>query len=518
MKWLAALVSCMLLSAPVLASEITPAERRDHSFNAAIPGCGDPLVLGDITSRFAERESRVLEFRPQDRRLREHPRDRLAALGPGATSAPLLLRHRAGVGRIQAPGRILGPRRPRLPRHRLGHRLVRRPASIATTPTRPSASRRRLESPAWLAAGVPVPGAFELSAPTRQPMRDTRGAPAGTFDFYVLALSWSPGFCETSSTARSDKQCANGSGLGFVTHGLWPQSEVGLSKLLRTVRPVRPARRRSTNSATCFPTRTSRVTNGASTAPARAKARADISARSSRPASACRFPIGSRRCRPVAGHADRDRARLRGGQSGIAARDDGDLLRPAGVPGNSHLHGSRPARFQAMPRSRSRRLPRGRDRRPGGSMNYRHAFHAGNFADVMKHALLVRIIAYLQRKETPIRVIDTHAGLGLYDLAGDAAGRTGEWIAGIGRLEEAFAPEVEELLAPYRTIVAEFGRATARRSIRARRASCARSCGGRTGRARRTPSRRPQGAQPRIQSGDQPQGAASRRMDRAATR
>ncbi len=88
-------------------------------------------------------------------------------------------------------------------------------------------------------------------------------------------------------------------------------------------------------------------------------------------------------------------------------------------------------------------------------MNYRHAFHAGNFADVMKHALLVRIITYLQRKETPIRVIDTHAGLGLYDLAGDAAGRTGEWVAGVGRLDEAFAPEVEELLAPYRTIIAD---------------------------------------------------------------
>ncbi|KAB0264121.1 23S rRNA (adenine(2030)-N(6))-methyltransferase RlmJ [Microvirga brassicacearum] len=88
-------------------------------------------------------------------------------------------------------------------------------------------------------------------------------------------------------------------------------------------------------------------------------------------------------------------------------------------------------------------------------MNYRHAFHAGNFADVMKHALLVRILAYLQRKETPIRVIDTHAGVGLYDLSGDAAGRTGEWVAGIGRLDEAFAPEIEELLAPYRTIVAD---------------------------------------------------------------
>lgn len=88
-------------------------------------------------------------------------------------------------------------------------------------------------------------------------------------------------------------------------------------------------------------------------------------------------------------------------------------------------------------------------------MNYRHAFHAGNFADVMKHALLVRIIAYLQRKETAFRVIDTHAGIGLYDLAASEAGRTGEWADGIGRLDEAFSPEVEEVLAPYRTVVAD---------------------------------------------------------------
>lgn len=86
-------------------------------------------------------------------------------------------------------------------------------------------------------------------------------------------------------------------------------------------------------------------------------------------------------------------------------------------------------------------------------MNYRHAFHAGNFADVMKHLFLVRILAYLQRKETPLRVIDTHAGVGLYDLAGDEAGRTGEWVEGIGRMAEAFSSDVEELLAPYRRVV-----------------------------------------------------------------
>jgi 23S rRNA (adenine2030-N6)-methyltransferase len=87
-------------------------------------------------------------------------------------------------------------------------------------------------------------------------------------------------------------------------------------------------------------------------------------------------------------------------------------------------------------------------------MNYRHAFHAGSFADVMKHALLVRMLVYLQRKETPIRVIDTHAGIGLYDLGSEEATRTAEWTEGVGRLAEPFPPETESLLAPYRAVIA----------------------------------------------------------------
>jgi 23S rRNA (adenine2030-N6)-methyltransferase len=86
-------------------------------------------------------------------------------------------------------------------------------------------------------------------------------------------------------------------------------------------------------------------------------------------------------------------------------------------------------------------------------MNYRHAYHAGNFADVMKHALLVRVLCHLRRKDKPFRVVDTHAGIGFYDLAGDEAGRTGEWQGGVGRLEQPFAPEVERLLAPYREVL-----------------------------------------------------------------
>ena len=67
-------------------------------------------------------------------------------------------------------------------------------------------------------------------------------------------------------------------------------------------------------------------------------------------------------------------------------------------------------------------------------MNYRHAYHAGNFADVVKHVVLSRLIEYLKLKDKAFRVIDTHAGIGLYDLASSEAQKTGEWADGIGRL------------------------------------------------------------------------------------
>ena len=83
-------------------------------------------------------------------------------------------------------------------------------------------------------------------------------------------------------------------------------------------------------------------------------------------------------------------------------------------------------------------------------MNYRHAYHAGNFADVVKHVVLSRIVEYLKRKDAPFRVIDTHAGIGLYDLSSEQAARTGEWLDGIGRLAgKTFTPEVATLLGPY---------------------------------------------------------------------
>lgn len=67
-------------------------------------------------------------------------------------------------------------------------------------------------------------------------------------------------------------------------------------------------------------------------------------------------------------------------------------------------------------------------------MNYRHAFHAGNHGDVLKHLALVLILDALKRKPTPFGVLDTHAGRGLYDLTGSEAERSPEWTGGIGRL------------------------------------------------------------------------------------
>jgi 23S rRNA (adenine2030-N6)-methyltransferase len=83
-------------------------------------------------------------------------------------------------------------------------------------------------------------------------------------------------------------------------------------------------------------------------------------------------------------------------------------------------------------------------------MNYRHAFHAGNFADVVKHAILARILVYLGRKDAPFRFIDTHAGAGRYDLGSAEAVRSPEWREGVARLLAASPPEaVRALLAPY---------------------------------------------------------------------
>ncbi|MDG3577239.1 23S rRNA (adenine(2030)-N(6))-methyltransferase RlmJ [Rhizobium sp. YJ-22] len=89
-------------------------------------------------------------------------------------------------------------------------------------------------------------------------------------------------------------------------------------------------------------------------------------------------------------------------------------------------------------------------------MNYRHIYHAGNFADVLKHAVLARLIRYAQNKDAAFRLLDTHAGIGLYDLGSEEAQKTGEWQEGIGKLIDADLPEpAATLLAPYLNAVRE---------------------------------------------------------------
>jgi 23S rRNA (adenine2030-N6)-methyltransferase len=90
-------------------------------------------------------------------------------------------------------------------------------------------------------------------------------------------------------------------------------------------------------------------------------------------------------------------------------------------------------------------------------MNYRHEFHAGNFADVLKHVFLTRILLYLHSKEKPFRYIDTHAGAGLYDLTGPEAARSNEAREGVGRLLEADLGAAAELLGPWLAAVRAAG-------------------------------------------------------------
>ena len=86
-------------------------------------------------------------------------------------------------------------------------------------------------------------------------------------------------------------------------------------------------------------------------------------------------------------------------------------------------------------------------------MNYRHAYHAGNFADVLKHVTLALVIEYLKRKEAPFRIVDTYAGRGRYELHSVEAAKTGEWQGGIGRFLGPGGPPlpagVARIMAPY---------------------------------------------------------------------
>jgi 23S rRNA (adenine2030-N6)-methyltransferase len=89
-------------------------------------------------------------------------------------------------------------------------------------------------------------------------------------------------------------------------------------------------------------------------------------------------------------------------------------------------------------------------------MNYRHAYHVGNFADVLKHIVLLLCLEHLKKKPAPFRVVDTHAGVGHYVLNALETTRTGEWQAGIARVLTAIKhapPKVQTALEPYLALV-----------------------------------------------------------------
>ena len=88
-------------------------------------------------------------------------------------------------------------------------------------------------------------------------------------------------------------------------------------------------------------------------------------------------------------------------------------------------------------------------------MNYRHAFHAGNFADVLKHVVLIMLVEHLKRKPAPFFYLDTHAGRGLYDLSDAQSQRSGEYKGGIGRLLDLPAASLPPEVAAYVRLVRE---------------------------------------------------------------
>lgn len=91
-------------------------------------------------------------------------------------------------------------------------------------------------------------------------------------------------------------------------------------------------------------------------------------------------------------------------------------------------------------------------------MNYRHGYHAGNFADVLKHAALCELLRLLLSKDKKLFVLDTHAGAGGYDLGGEQAARTGEAGAGIGRLAAAPRTGMPGAVVRYLAAVAAYDR------------------------------------------------------------
>ena len=280
--------------------------------------------------------------------------------------------------------------------------------------------------------------------------------PTAPFDYYVMTLSWSPGFCDLGGDEKSPQQCAAGAANGFVVHGLWPNNRMSADPEncdagdaspaeLATARGLYPspglARYEYRKHGTC---------TGLSAADYFAAVR---TARDEN-----RHPSGSSRARANRGVFPLSRAAgLRRRQRQSQAGEHGGHLRPRRAHRRPHLPFEGLEGLRRLPEGGGTHLPPRVDRRRAGAvsgaraaMNYRHAFHAGNFADVFKHAILARILVYLARKQAPFRFIDTHAGAGRYDLAGPKAKRSPEWREGVARLVKASPPaSVAALIEPY---------------------------------------------------------------------
>jgi 23S rRNA (adenine2030-N6)-methyltransferase len=96
--------------------------------------------------------------------------------------------------------------------------------------------------------------------------------------------------------------------------------------------------------------------------------------------------------------------------------------------------------------------------------SYRHAFHAGNHADVLKHTVLIATLQYLTQKDAALTVLDTHAGAGLYRLDGDYAAKSGEASEGVLKLAETPAEELAPILQEYLALVRSFNQGSAIRN------------------------------------------------------
>ncbi len=92
-------------------------------------------------------------------------------------------------------------------------------------------------------------------------------------------------------------------------------------------------------------------------------------------------------------------------------------------------------------------------------MNYRHIYHAGNFTEVFKHIVLLMLVRCLQRKDTPFCYLDTHAGIGDYDLSSEAAQTTREYTSGIARLWSLPQQSLPPIVADYLRMIQQYNHA-----------------------------------------------------------